>query len=194
MRYYWPGAARSIESLDRVPLSEKCVHHIRYVILLFSFHHVKINFTTWKIFSRSKNWFHEVRNDFTKCEMISRCQISIHQVILISPSELWLHQVTFHQVNFTKVPRPEICSELGGVESPLKQGPSNRVQSLNFTAPRVRCPREFHQLNRSNFGGPCCWSCCCHLTIYIYRHQQHGECLNRMWTMILKTLLNRKML
>ena len=40
------GAARSIESLDRVPLSEKCVHHIRYVILLFSFHHVKINFTT----------------------------------------------------------------------------------------------------------------------------------------------------
>ena len=114
MRYYWPGAARSIESLDRVPLSEKCVHHIRYVILLFSFHHVKINFTTWKIFSRSKNWFHEVRNDFTKCEMISRCQISIHQVILISPSELWLHQVTFHQVNFTKVPRPLF----GGIFSP----------------------------------------------------------------------------
>ena len=112
MRYYWPpGAVLSITSLDRVPSSKKCAHHIRYMnhiiwSFYFHFHHVKLNFTTWKIFLPSKNWLHEMRKGFTKCEMISRWQISIHQVILISPSVLWLHQVTFHQVNFTKVPRP----------------------------------------------------------------------------------------
>ena len=63
-------------------------------------HQVKAEFTKWKSSSRSESWVHEVKVEFTKWKTSSRGENRFTKWN-------WVHEVNFHEGQFTKVPVPD---------------------------------------------------------------------------------------
>ena len=70
-------------------------------------HGLNLIFTKSNYISRWEKFHHEVQGEFTKCEFSSPSDSRTSPSVWTPPRESGLHQVNFHHVNFTKVPRPK---------------------------------------------------------------------------------------